>query len=279
VTDADCVDFLRFALPRLGLRWEGFRKVRRQVCRRIADRLEELGLPDLASYRARLETDPAEWAALDALCRVTISRFARDRGVWEALQEIVLPELARAARGERRRALRAWSAGCASGEEPYTLALLWALELTPDFPGLGIEIIATDVDEAVLARARRALYPASSLRELPERWRDEAFVPESAGFHLRPEHREAVRFLRHDVRTTPPDGPFDLVLCRNLAFTYFDERGRRVVAALLAGGLRPGGALVLGSHETLPADCPELEPWPGVPLVHRRLERPADSPG
>jgi chemotaxis protein methyltransferase CheR len=277
VTDADCVDFLRFALPRLGLRWEGFRKVRRQVCRRVARRLEELGLSDLDAYRTRLEADPAEWAALDALCRVTISRFARDRGVWTSLRDIVLPELARAADDRRARALRAWSAGCASGEEPYTLALLWELELAPAFPGLGVEILATDVDEAVLARAREALYPASSLRELPEHWLGRAFAREGGSLRLRPEHRGTVRFLRHDVRTRPPAGRFDLILCRNLAFTYFDEHGRRDVAGLLAGALRSGGALVVGSHETLPADSPAFEPWPGAPLVHRRVRRRAHA--
>lgn len=80
----------------------------------------ELGLADLAAYRAYLETDPAEWAGLDALTHITISRFRRDRGVFEVIDRQVLPQLA------RRSSLSAWSAGCASGEEPYTLAIGWA---------------------------------------------------------------------------------------------------------------------------------------------------------
>src|SRR5438477_9810042 len=120
----DCVEFLQWALPRLRMRWDGFRKVRRQVCRRIERRSRELGLTDLAAYRDYLERRPDEWARLDALCRVTISRFYRDRETFAALEQEVLPALARGGAE-----IEVWSAGCASGEEPYTLALLWKLEL------------------------------------------------------------------------------------------------------------------------------------------------------
>src|SRR4051812_29677292 len=156
VDDAACVGFLQWALPRLGLRWAGYRKVRRQVCRRLARRLAELGVADLDAYRARLESDRAEWDALRALTPVTISRFARDRAVFDALAREVVPAIAGAARREGRERLRAWSAGCASGEEAYTLALLWPQ----------MDVLATDVHDAVLERARRAAYPDSSLREL-----------------------------------------------------------------------------------------------------------------
>src|SRR5688572_10367475 len=93
MTDAECVDLLQWALPRLGLRWQGFRKVRRQVCRRLSRRIAELGLSEAGSYRAYLESNEQEWDALAALCRVTISRFWRDRAVFEALRDEVLPQL------------------------------------------------------------------------------------------------------------------------------------------------------------------------------------------
>jgi chemotaxis protein methyltransferase CheR len=83
--DAECVALLRWALPRLGLRWPGFRKVRRQVCKRITRRIRELGLADVTTYRERLESVPEEWPELDALCRITISRFYRDRAVFDHL--------------------------------------------------------------------------------------------------------------------------------------------------------------------------------------------------
>jgi chemotaxis protein methyltransferase CheR len=180
----------------------------------------------------------------------------------------VLPELA-AVRGAG--ALRAWSVGCASGEEPYTLAIMWELGLAARFPGAMFEVLASDVDEAMLARARRGCYRPGSLRELPEGWRSAAFTSCGDEVCLRARFRKRVSIERHDVLRDPPPGhEFDLVLCRNLAFTYFDDAGQRVVAGHLARALRPGGALVLGRHETLPQDVGEFEPWSDAARVYRR---------
>jgi chemotaxis protein methyltransferase CheR len=251
MTDAECVAFLQWALPRLGLRWQGFRKVRRQVCRRISRRIADLGLDGVDAYRTRLERDEQEWDALAGLCRVTISRFWRDRAVFEALRDEVLPELGPD--------LKAWSAGCASGEEPYSLVLAAAQAR------VAIQVVATEVDPVLLERARRASYPESSLRDLPASLRASAFE----GGRLRPEFREPVEFLRHDVRDGAPGGPFDLVLCRNLAFTYYADELQLDVGRVLSTSLRSGGALVIGAHETLPEGLNALAPWPGVRGVHR----------
>lgn len=267
--DADCVEFLRWALPRLGLAWPGFRKVRRQVCRRIGQRLQTLGIVDAAAYRAKLEADPAEWVALDSLCRITISRFFRDRAVWDALVRDVLPALARAALTRGDRELRAWSAGSASGEEPYGLAIAW--ELGVRVPGVSIRIAASDVDEPVMERARSGCYAAGTLRELPAEWRDAAFEQRDGVFWLRERFRERVELRCEDVRARPPDGPFDLVLSRNLAFTYFDAEAQRHFLDRIAEVLRPGGALVIGRHERLPEDA-RFAPWPDAPCVLRRSE-------
>ena len=97
------------------------------MARRIARRIAELQLDDLQDYRERLLEDAAEWQVLDGLCRVTISRFLRDRGVWQTLADPVLPALCAAARQRGATTLRCWSAGCANGEEPYTLSLILSL--------------------------------------------------------------------------------------------------------------------------------------------------------
>ncbi len=91
MNDTECIDFLQWCLPRLRMRWAGFRKVRRQVCKRISRRMAELRLADADAYRAYLDANAGEWDALDALCRVTISRFYRDRGVYDAIRRRVLP--------------------------------------------------------------------------------------------------------------------------------------------------------------------------------------------
>lgn len=252
MTDRDCTALLQWALPRLHHRWAGYRKVRRQVCRRIAARMHSLDLPDVAAYRAFLQAQPAEWQALRACLPVTISRFYRDRGVYRTLAQCILPELGELARSRHEPSLCIWSAGCACGEEPYSLTLLWTFELNAGYRDLTLSILATDVDNTVLERARRACYPASSLREVPPEIAVQAFEPAGGGYCLRPELSASVHFLRQDITETAPDGLFHLILCRNLAFTYFDATLQHQVALTLLARLVPGGYLLLGTHERLP---------------------------
>jgi len=274
--DQDCVRFLRWALPRLGYRWPGYRKVRRQVCRRVRRRLEALGLADLDAYARLLAKDPDEWPRLDDCCHVTISRFYRDRQLWEVLGRDVLPALyAQAAASDPPR-IRVWSAGCGAGEEPYTMAMLLRLGPKPLPAGVDSEIVGTDLDRHQLERARRAAYPESSLRDLPAAWRRRAFAADAGGAQrLLEPHAEATRFLLQDLRGEAPAGPFDLVLCRNLAFTYFDSDTQARCLARLLANLGPSGWLAIGCHETLPAGGPTLLRHPsGLPLFARPLEGP-----
>jgi chemotaxis protein methyltransferase CheR len=147
--------------------------------------------------------------------------------------------------------MRVWSAGCASGEEPYTLALLCD----------GLDILATDVDPVMLRRAEAAEYPPSALRELP------------AEMRLDERTRRHVTFARHDVRDEPPAGPFDLVLCRNLAFTYFDAATQDEVLRRIAGVT---DVLVIGAHEALPDGQRLFEPW--ARCVFRRSPGSSGTP-
>jgi chemotaxis protein methyltransferase CheR len=231
--------------------------------------MAELDVRGIAAYRAYLESTPDEWRQLDALCRVTISRFYRDRGVFELLERCVLPELAEDA-ATREATCEAWSAGCASGEEPYTLVLVWEHAIRTSFPTVTLHVLATDADETMVKRARAASYEESSLRELPLAARRHGFVRRGGLSHVRPRFRGLVTVVEHDIRDAAPSGPFDLVLCRNLAFTYFDLSLQREVASRFARVLRPGGALVIGSHEELPEGVQGFLPWCSRLGVHRR---------
>jgi chemotaxis protein methyltransferase CheR len=262
----------------MGLRWPGFRRVRGQVCKRLGRRIAELGLADTLAYRRHLEGNAAEWNTLAALCTVTISRFYRDREIFDHLGSTVLPALAQAACARGARRLECWSAGCARGEEPYTLALQWRLGLARRFAGLRLRVLATDVDSALLERARTACYGPSSLAELPAAWRKEAFDPRGGMLCLRDAFRTGVEFERQDVAAEVPRRTFDMVLCRNLAFTYFGAERARQTLEHIASRLRTGGALVIGVHERLPAPCAVFEPWPGCRATFRRIRgraRPA----
>jgi chemotaxis protein methyltransferase CheR len=268
----ECTEFLQWALPRLEMRWVGFRRVRSQVCKRISRRIDELGLVGFAAYRRYLEEHDGEWRNLDRLCRITISRFYRDREIFDRLRSEVIPELARAADEAGRTELAAWSCGCASGEEPYTLAMAWQFEIGPRAPELRLRMIATDSDPAMLERARRAVYRVSSLRDLPDPWRRRGCTPDGDDVRVVDSIREAVRWRCQDVRRRHPEGPFDLVLCRNLVFTYYvADLQRRVLGDLLTV-IRPGGVLVVGSHESLPDGSGQLEPWGDLRSVFRRAQ-------
>ena len=268
--DGSCVEFLRWALPRMGLAWPGFRRVRRQVCRCISMRLRTLNLGDCGAYRRHLDQHPEEWPALDACCRIPISRFFRDAPVFEALGSEILPQLAADALADDAGRLRIWSAGCAAGEEPYTLGLVWHLTVAPRFPDVVIEIVATDADPHQLERAATACYRASSLKELGSDWIERAFTPSGPMFCLKPPFRQGVRFEQQDMRREMPAGPFRLVLCRNLAFTYFAPAEQALALRRLMERLAVGGALVVGVRESVPRAA-GLAPWGSVPGAYRRL--------
>jgi chemotaxis protein methyltransferase CheR len=267
--DAECVAFLQWALPQMGLRWSGYRRVRSQVCKRIDRRMGALKLPGVAGYKAYLTDHAGEWSALEALCTIPISRFYRDRAIFDALGAQILPELAeRATRTPVE--VRCWSAGCASGEEPYSMSLVWDRCVQPRYPGVHLAIVATDVDEHLLERARAARYSKSSLRELPAAWIDQAFEYRDGCYRLRDRWKACVEFQYQDIRREQPPGEFDLILCRNVAFTYFSQAVQRDVLARLEECLRAGGFLVVGRHEALPSSAC-VEPWAAAPGIYRRV--------
>jgi chemotaxis protein methyltransferase CheR len=252
VRDRELYDFLQATLPRLGFRWLGFRRVRGTVHKRLWRRMRELGLRDTSAYARHIAAQPEELARLDAMCRMTISRFWRDHAPFEHLAAALLPELVARARLSGSARVRVWSAGCASGEEAYSMAMLWWLACAPYAADIGFELIATDLDEHVLERARSGRYAAATLREVPEHWRHVAFAREGNEWCVREAFRRGVSFERQDLRTGAPEGPFDIVLCRNLAFTYFDDSLQRRVAERILERLVPGGVLLLGAGERLP---------------------------
>ncbi len=263
--DLQWTTFLQWALPQLHMRWSGFRKVRTQVCKRVHRRLQSLQLAGLDDYRDYLQHHPEELRVLDTLCRITISRFYRDQGVFRLLAERIIPGLAEQVRREGHSRLDIWSAGCGSGEEPYSLAILWALQLQQRFPDITLRILATDVDPQLLNRARTACYPFSSLKELPASLRASTFTESAGRYCLQSQFKRPVLFVEHDVRSPLPSVNLQLILCRNLVYTYYSEDLQREITQRLADALQPGGLLVVGSHETLPGDVPGF-----VPLSYNR---------
>jgi chemotaxis protein methyltransferase CheR len=265
------IRFLQRRLPEMGFRWPGFRKVKNQVIRRIGQRMEELGLEGPADYEQYLLGHPEEVSRLEEMLRITISCFWRDRSLWEALRDRLLPEIAREASSRGADALWCLSAGCCSGEEPYTLRILWNLRVHPGLEHkLPLRITAIDSSPGMLDRAKQGLYTESSTRNLPPKLRKTAFIREGGMYQLRDEMRDGVEFRRHDLREPLKAGPFDIILCRNLALTYFSEDIQVEVVSGLLGILRPGGAFVTGIHESLPEGIMEMgmAPYEGHKCVY-----------
>jgi chemotaxis protein methyltransferase CheR len=266
--DKACIYFLQWALPHLHMRWPGFRKVRTQVCKRLYRRLGELELIDLKNYRKYLQDNPLEWHILDSLCRITISRFYRDKRTFDTLRSEILPELIQNAMPQGDKILSCWCIGAASGEEPYSVSLIWDTSINKQ--DIDLKILATDVDEHMINRASYGCYPASSIRELPAAITNRAFTRENELFCIKEVFKKRVKFLQQDVRTEQPRSSFDLIFCRNLVFTYFSCELQKEILRKILQHLKTGGALVIGSHEKLPANVPDLIPWYPGKSIYRR---------
>jgi chemotaxis protein methyltransferase CheR len=223
---------------------------------RLARRVRDLGLPSLREYYGRVAVDAEERERmLDRIC-TNETRFFREPRHFTLLTESVFPKLARAAeRGERARRVRIWSAGCSSGEEPYSLAMC-ALFHFPPSSGFSIEIVATDLSHSVLARARAAVFPIERAADVPEKYL-KAFMLRGTGARVGrmkagPELRAVVRFMRVNLNddSCASLGQFDAVFCRNV-FIYFDPEARARAIERLFARLEPGAYLFLGHAESL----------------------------
>jgi chemotaxis protein methyltransferase CheR len=259
--------FLRQACPPLGLEWRKYR--RRSARHRVLARMEELGLSRFEDYLRRMNEDSREAADLAERMRITVSRFFREPEFWVILEQEILPYLL--ASSVSARSLRAWSVGCAGGEEPYSLALLWSASLQSHHPRRKLEILAFDIDRASLERADRAIYYPSSLKEVPEPILEKGFSRKKDHWQLHPRLQDMVRFRRQNFLTGHPPGLFDLVMARYLPFTYFRGDRRMAAARQLWRALRPGGVLMIGKKEQLgERELDLFAPWLGTEVFFRR---------
>ena len=252
-------EFLRRTLPPLGLRWRRFRSG--AIRRRIGGRLQALGFSSFAEYRAYLLAHAEEQRFLTDQLTVTISRFWRNRFLFDSLARTWLPALL--ARLQPEEPFRVWSAGCACGEEPYSLLLLWEEHFAA--AGHELRLVATDADRRCLHRAREGRYPSSSLRELPLDLRHRYFVNEGGSFVITPHVRNKVIWAEHNLLRESPFPDNHMILCRNLAYTYFTDPVQQEITRRFHEALLPGGLLVIGRKDQLP---------PGVEHLFRRAEHP-----
>jgi chemotaxis methyl-accepting protein methylase len=219
--------------------------------RRLAVRMRARGSDTYRAYLDVLRYDPAELDALLVVLTINLSYFFRDKAVFDALCHAILSPLAAERSRAGQESLAIWSAGCASGEEPYSLAMILKDLLGPALDQWTVRIHATDLDAAALAHARRGVYKASSFQDLEAGFVDRYFVRRGNAYVLQAAVRRLVSLRQQDLNTPPPLSHYDLILCRNVLIYFAREHQERIVRHLLTH-LRPGGYLVLGMMEMLP---------------------------
>lgn len=234
------------------------------LIRRISARLDQLGLSDYSVYLMKLESDPTECDTLIDAIAVNVSSFFRDPIVWEILDQSILPALIEKKRQLSRREIRVWSAGCAAGEEIYSIAILLQQVQEKNDPSCVLSLFATDIDSKALNGAQKALYAREYFSDTKLGILDKYFIPVVGNYKLKSSISNMVRFSRDDLTSEQTDSPaesvygeFDLILCRNVLI-YFNRELQNRVMHKFSRALADDGYLILGGSESL---GDEISPW------------------
>jgi two-component system, chemotaxis family, CheB/CheR fusion protein len=218
------------------------------IIRRLKRRMAATGSESIEEYTQYLDDRPEEYRQLVSSFLIKVTEFFRDPEMFAYLKEEVLPELLETAR-ENGNQLRIWSAGCATGEEAYTLAILFSEVLGDEAGHFNVRIFATDIDDSAVNFARHGIYPPSALSNLSEEQIDRYFTREGHQYQIKKAIRSMIIFGEHDLARRSPFPHIDLVVSRNVLIYFTPELQRRVLQ-LFAYSLRDDGYLVLGKAES-----------------------------
>ncbi len=240
--------------------------------RRVERRMAIHQITKSSVYQRYLRANPQEGELLFKELLIGVTRFFRDPEVWNQLRDKVLPDLL--ARHPEGRDFRAWSAGCSTGEEAYSLAILFqeAVEKLKSKRKYTLQIFATDLDDQAIQHARIGRFPSSVVAELSERQLSRFFIAdEQGGFTVRSTIREMVVFAPQNIVMHPPFTKLDLALCRNLLI-YFESDLQQKIIPLLHYSLNPEGILILGAAETIGSATDLFKPLMASARIYQRLE-------
>ena len=242
---------------------------RSTLLRRLARRMQQAQVGSFAEYQDYLEVHPEEFAQLFDTILINVTSFFRDPEAWDVLGREIVPAILAAKRdGEP---IRVWSAGCASGEEVYTLAMVWAERLGAEGFRQRVKIYATDIDEGALLKARQATYEAKQMEAVPEALRTRYFERQGTSYAFRVDMRRSIVFGRHDLVNDAPISRLDLLVCRN-TLIYFNAEIQRRILGRFHFALTSHGFLFLGRGEMLLTHPNLFQP---VDLRHRIFSKTA----
>ena len=236
------------------------------VLRRIERRINVRSLPDLPAYAAYLKENPDETNTLLKDLLISVTNFFRDKEAFNYLEKEIIPKILTDKKSNDQ--IRIWVAGCATGEEAYSLAMLFAEQLASVFDSPTVQIFATDIDEAAIAAAREGFYTLNDAADVsPERLR-RFFVEEPGGYRIRRELREKILFANHNLLKDPAFSRLDLVTCRNLLI-YFNQTAQERVMETFHFALNPGAFLFLGTSESVDGASDLYAPVSAEQHVHQ----------
>ncbi|HKL15463.1 MAG TPA: CheR family methyltransferase [Balneolaceae bacterium] len=273
MSDNDGVEFLQWALPKCGYKWSGFRKPRSQVLKRVRERMHQLEIRGgYKNYRQYLKDNPEEWKVFGRFCYISISKFFRDRKLWDYIRDEILSEYL--SRNKSGNPVEIWSAGCCNGEEPYSVSIIAEQLIGKPAVRANLRILASDRVDELLSRAREGWYPASALKELTDEELNTYFRKvDSDGsdeYKINQELANPVEFEKRDIREALPARKFDIVFCRNLVFTYFKKEEVKEFMNKLNPILKTEGYLIIGSNEKMPETDWLKQVTSGLP-VYRKI--------
>jgi len=212
-----------------------------QMKRRLTSLYEKKGYNSFEEYFSAINRDQELFNEFLDRITINVSEFYRNNKRWEVLEKNILPQIL-----QRTKRPKLWSAACSSGEEPYTLAMV----MSHFMPLTDVRILATDIDENILARAKMGMYPERSLQEAPEDMKKKFFTRDGSFYKVSEEVKRAVSFKKQNLLSDSYGGPYDLIVCRNVLI-YFTEEAKDLIYHKFSQCLNPGGILFVGSTEQI----------------------------
>ena len=214
---------------------------RPQMERRINSLMRSQNIGNYEEYVQLLSKDPVQYRKFTDHITINVSEFFRNFSHWEVLQNQILPDLL-----SRSRTLKVWSAGCSTGEEPYSLTII----LLEKAAGRFHKVIATDIDRQVLEKAQKGIYSSKTVSSVPEPWLKKYFVQNDGNFIIKDEVKKWLSFQQHDLLKDSYPSNCDLILCRNVVI-YFTEEAKTRLYQRFQQALKKGGVLFIGSTEQI----------------------------
>ncbi|MFA1820711.1 protein-glutamate O-methyltransferase CheR [Virgibacillus oceani] len=236
----DYIAFIDHVMRKTGIDLKLYKE--RQMKRRITSLRNKRGYPDFKAYFKALETNEELLAEFIDRITINVSEFYRNPKRWQVLKETILPSLLK----EQTSPITIWSAACSTGEEPYSMAIM----LNEYFPDVNFQIIATDIDNNALAKAKMGIYQKQALKEVPVLLK-EKYLTEKADFYsVKPFLKQYITYKKHNLLKDRYPQHVDLIICRNVLI-YFTDEAKEFIYGQFANALRTEGVLFVGSTEQI----------------------------